>query len=100
MSRAGRTAASGASRGDAPDSRHLHDGLKQPHQGLLEVVLQIVLGVDREVLLEHEDWVLGLLERLCPLGPLDDDVSDAVAHLGCCRRGTQGMTITYMMIRW
>ena len=51
------------------------------------MVLQVMLGVDGEVVLEHEYGVLCLFECLGVLGALDDDVSDAVPHLGTCGGG-------------
>lgn len=50
------------------------DRLKDTHKRLRELVLEVVLRVDRNVVLEHVERVLGLLVCTGVLGPLDDDV--------------------------
>ena len=47
------------------------------------MVVEVVLGVDGDVVLEHEDGVLAALVVLSATGALDDDVSHAVAECGC-----------------
>ena len=48
----------------------MHHGLKDAHDGLADVVLQVVLEVDRQVVLQRKDRVLRLLECLGSLGSL------------------------------
>ncbi len=58
------------------------DGLEDADQRLGELVLEIVLCVNRDVVLEHVDGVLGVLVVLAAAGALDHDVGDAVAERG------------------
>ena len=66
--------------------RVLHDRLEDAHQRLPEVVVQVVLAVDREVVLHRPDRVLGLFVPLRVLRGFHDDVRDAIADDGRRRR--------------
>ena len=44
-----------------------------------EVVVEVVLGIDRQRVVQGPDRILGLLPGLGSLGGADDDVGDAVA---------------------
>lgn len=57
-----------------------HDGLKEPHERLRQVMVQVVLAVDGQVVSQRVYWVLRLLIRFRPLGCLDNDVRHAVPH--------------------
>jgi len=43
-------------------------------------MFQVVLAVDRQVVLQRVDRILGLFPPLCVFGGFDDDVGDTVAH--------------------
>lgn len=51
-----------------------HDRLEDTHERLGELVLEVVLGVDRDVVLENVERIFGLFIRASILRSLDDDV--------------------------
>ena len=50
------------------------DGLEDAHERLGELIFQVILGVDRDIILEDVERVFGFLVRAGVLGPLDDYV--------------------------
>lgn len=58
------------------------DRLEDADEGFGELVVKVVFGVDRDVVLKNEDWVLGALVVLCATGAFDDNVGNAVAEGG------------------
>lgn len=56
--------------------------LEDAHERLGELVLEVVLGVDRDVVLEHVKRILGLLVRSGVFGALDDDVCESASARG------------------
>lgn len=59
------------------------DGLEDPHQRIRQLVLQIILRIDRDIVLQHVDRVFRLLVRCGTFHAFDDDVGDTVAQVGC-----------------
>lgn len=58
------------------------DRVEDTAQRLGELVVEVVLGVDGDVVLEHEDGIFAPLVILGAAGSLDDDVGDAIAERG------------------
>lgn len=51
-----------------------HDRLEDTHERLRQLILEVVLGVDRDVVLEDVERVFRLFVRASVLCSLDDDV--------------------------
>ena len=60
--------------------RVLNDGPEDTHQRLRKLVVQVVLRVDRDVVLEHVDGILCLAVCGGALLSLNDDVRHTVTH--------------------
>ena len=58
------------------------DGLEDAAERLGQLVVQVVLGVDRDVVFEHVDGIFRFLVVSRSARALDDDVGHAVAHVG------------------
>ena len=56
------------------------DWIENAAEGFGELVVEIIFGVDGEVVLEHVHGILGFLVVLGAAGAFDDDVGDAVAE--------------------
>jgi hypothetical protein len=57
----------------------IRNGLKEPEDGVHELMLHIPLRIYRDVVFKHVNRVLGFLEGLRPFVSLDDDVRYALA---------------------
>lgn len=57
------------------------DGLEYPDQRLLDLVLNVVSGVNRQVVLQSIDWVFGLLVGFGVFRAFDDYVCHTVSNV-------------------
>jgi hypothetical protein len=61
-----------------------HDRLKDVHQRVLDLMLEVVLGVDWNVVLQYVQRILGTLVGLGVLGTLDNHVRHTITNVRCC----------------
>ena len=59
------------------------DGVEDAAEGFGELVVEVVFGVDGDVVFEHEDGVFGAFVVFGAAAAFDDDIGDAVAERGC-----------------
>ena len=58
------------------------DGIKDSAQGLRELIIEIILRVNRDIVLEHEDGIFTALVVFGATGAFDDNIGNAVAKRG------------------
>lgn len=71
----------------------LQNRLKKPDQGLLQMMIQVILIVDRQIMLQRVDWILSFLIAISVLSGTNHDHCDSVTLL----RSIVGITLSELL---
>lgn len=61
----------------------MENGFKNSQKRFRKLIFEVILCVEGDIILEHEDWVFGALKELIPLGTFDDDIRNAITQCWC-----------------